>query len=259
MDRILRFGLAAMVAACAGACDGDPDPQPDAATPDAEVAPDAAQNAYICIESSHDDWTRSGSDICRDQGLRCAGVAYHENSIDCTDGAPYTGCWGSTPTACCQYPMSDHAGAGAGRSASWTCQSTCPDGSELAGDTCVDIDECARNLDDCGADATCINQIGAFRCVCDIGYTGDGYTCTPAGPDPACVTSSDAAWMISGDEYCASYGLSCGGVDYHGATVDCGETPNSECWGSDPATCCSYPMSDHAGIGPGASAFWNCL
>lgn len=219
---------------------------------------DALQAASVCVESDLVDWSRTGNDICADLGLYCAGVAYHENSIDCTDGDPHVECWSSTPTACCQYPMSDHAGMGAGRSALWSCQDTCPSGSELDQGLCVDIDECARGIDDCGADASCINQIGAFRCVCDIGFTGDGYTCTPAGNDPACITSSDAAWLISGDEYCSSHGLTCGGVSYFDADAACGGASYDECWGSNPAECCGYAMTDHAGTPAGTSALWTC-
>ncbi len=43
----------------------------------------------------------------------------------------------------------------------------------------VDIDECALNLDDCDANATCSNTPAPFSCACNAGYTGDGRTCTP--------------------------------------------------------------------------------
>lgn len=32
---------------------------------------------------------------------------------------------------------------------------------------CVDIDECANGIHDCGTDATCINTDGGFECICD--------------------------------------------------------------------------------------------
>lgn len=41
----------------------------------------------------------------------------------------------------------------------------------------VDVNECTRNNGGCDIDATCINVPGSFRCVCDDGYTGDGFHC----------------------------------------------------------------------------------
>ena len=34
----------------------------------------------------------------------------------------------------------------------------------------VDVDECAKDLDDCHSDAVCVNNIGSFFCVCDTGF-----------------------------------------------------------------------------------------
>ena len=41
----------------------------------------------------------------------------------------------------------------------------------------TDVDECNRNNGGCDISATCINVPGSVRCVCDDGYTGDGYRC----------------------------------------------------------------------------------
>ena len=38
----------------------------------------------------------------------------------------------------------------------------------------ADIDECAEDRDNCHDNATCINTIGSFECVCLPGFTGDG-------------------------------------------------------------------------------------
>jgi hypothetical protein len=40
----------------------------------------------------------------------------------------------------------------------------------------LDINECAN--DPCHDDATCTNFAGSFRCVCNNGFSGDGFTCT---------------------------------------------------------------------------------
>ena len=41
----------------------------------------------------------------------------------------------------------------------------------------ADIDECERGLDDCYKYATCINTIGSYECICNVGFTGDGRDC----------------------------------------------------------------------------------
>ncbi|NUP07549.1 MAG: hypothetical protein HOW73_15990 [Polyangiaceae bacterium] len=46
-------------------------------------------------------------------------------------------------------------------------------------DGCADIDECAGGLDDCSADATCLNDEGGFTCTCNDGFVGDGVDCSP--------------------------------------------------------------------------------
>ena len=41
----------------------------------------------------------------------------------------------------------------------------------------TDIPECERELDDCDPNATCINTFGSYNCLCNTGFTGDGFTC----------------------------------------------------------------------------------
>lgn len=40
----------------------------------------------------------------------------------------------------------------------------------------VDIDECPNNP--CHLSATCINTVGSYMCACDLGYSGDGFSCS---------------------------------------------------------------------------------
>ena len=42
----------------------------------------------------------------------------------------------------------------------------------------LDIDECTLSIDSCDNNATCNNTVGSYTCTCNIGYTGDGFTCT---------------------------------------------------------------------------------
>ena len=41
-----------------------------------------------------------------------------------------------------------------------------------------DVDECSLNTHDCDMNADCTNTIGSFNCTCDVGFIGDGVTCT---------------------------------------------------------------------------------
>ncbi|CAH1790487.1 unnamed protein product, partial [Owenia fusiformis] len=58
----------------------------------------------------------------------------------------------------CQHFCNDTVG-------SYVC--SCRVGFELSEDEheCVDIDECARNPDNCGADETCVNTNGSHACI----------------------------------------------------------------------------------------------
>jgi hypothetical protein len=41
-----------------------------------------------------------------------------------------------------------------------------------------DEDECRRaDRGGCSENATCSNTLGSYRCACDDGYNGDGFTC----------------------------------------------------------------------------------
>ena len=42
----------------------------------------------------------------------------------------------------------------------------------------VDVDECARGIDECSINALCTDTVGSYYCTCDIGYDGNGFNCT---------------------------------------------------------------------------------
>ena len=45
--------------------------------------------------------------------------------------------------------------------------------------TCLDVDECSTDMNDCSVNAACENQIGAYNCTCNsVGFTGDGTSCS---------------------------------------------------------------------------------
>ena len=42
----------------------------------------------------------------------------------------------------------------------------------------ADIPECERELDDCDPNANCMNTFGSYSCICNTGFTGDGFNCS---------------------------------------------------------------------------------
>lgn len=40
-----------------------------------------------------------------------------------------------------------------------------------------DYDECEEGVDNCDENSGCTNTPGGYMCQCDIGYSGDGFTC----------------------------------------------------------------------------------
>ena len=45
------------------------------------------------------------------------------------------------------------------------------------GKACQDIDECAGAANSCHSNATCVNTEGAYTCICQTGYAGNGTDC----------------------------------------------------------------------------------
>ena len=41
----------------------------------------------------------------------------------------------------------------------------------------ADIDECVLELDSCHDNATCMNSIGSYTCMCNDGFEGNGSHC----------------------------------------------------------------------------------
>ena len=40
--------------------------------------------------------------------------------------------------------------------------------------TCVDVNECTADMQQCDAQTSCMNLIGSYYCQCSDGYDGDG-------------------------------------------------------------------------------------
>uniref|UniRef100_A0A8C0EI08 Signal peptide, CUB domain and EGF like domain containing 2 n=1 Tax=Bubo bubo TaxID=30461 RepID=A0A8C0EI08_BUBBB len=55
----------------------------------------------------------------------------------------------------------------------------CSPPSDIPYESCLftDVDECALGLDDCHPDAICQNTPKLYKCMCKVGYTGEGKKC----------------------------------------------------------------------------------
>jgi len=86
--------------------------------------------------------------------------------------------------------------------------------------SCVDIDECENEADNCHVNANCTNTIGSFTCQCKEGYMGNGITCDDI--DECAINEGGCEHMCSntiGSFYCSCFtgyrldpnGLNCSG------------------------------------------------
>ena len=61
----------------------------------------------------------------------------------------------------------------------------------------VDIDECNLNLSMCQPDSFCNNTIGSYLCICNVGYSGDGFiNCTSKSTKDVSLTSSIMHYLL---------------------------------------------------------------
>ncbi|XP_051477735.1 signal peptide, CUB and EGF-like domain-containing protein 2 isoform X2 [Apus apus] len=60
-----------------------------------------------------------------------------------------------------------------------TGQVSCSPPADTPSESCLftDVDECALGLDDCHPDAICQNTPKLYKCMCKVGYTGEGKKC----------------------------------------------------------------------------------
>ena len=54
----------------------------------------------------------------------------------------------------------------------------------------IDIDECILNISMCQPDSYCDNTIGSYLCICNVGYSGDGFiNCTSKSTEDVSATT----------------------------------------------------------------------
>lgn len=122
-------------------------------------------------------------------------------------------------------------------------------------------DECALGLDDCSANADCIDTPGYFDCVCKAGFVGDGKTCTDidecgkltndCDPNANCsntegsYTCACASGFVGDGKTCHATYLAVSAGTYHACAVRSDKT--LWCWGLN--------TSGQAGTGTGDAIF----
>ena len=117
-----------------------------------------------------------------------------------------------------------------GDATSWFCTNNV-----AAAPTCTDIDECAEETDNCHADAACTNTSGSFTCVCNVGYSGVGFTCTD---DNECIgegSGNNCDTNATCTNTAGSFTCDCN-AGYSGDRLSC--TDDDECIGEGSANNC---------------------
>lgn len=115
---------------------------------------------------------------------------------------------------------------------------SCAAGLAWNGTTCVNVGECAANLDDCDANATCTDVVGGFTCACNMGWEGDGRSCadvdecakgTAGCGEHATCANAPGGFQCTCDEGFARDGDACVKVDRCGTgALTCGANERCE-------------------------------
>lgn len=100
-------------------------------------------------------------------GLRTEGFAMVDTAVLCGPSPGVDECAGEN--ACSKHASCIDTFGG------YTC--ACDEGYEGDGYSCVEVDECALQLDACDDNATCTNTVGGYTCACLHGFMGDGFDC----------------------------------------------------------------------------------
>lgn len=122
-------------------------------------------------------------------------------------------------------------------------------------------DECSLGLDDCAANADCLDTPGYFECACKPGFEGDGKTCedidecakltNDCDPNATCTNADGnyscacASGFVGDGKTCRATYLSVSAGTYHACAIRSDKTLH--CWGLN--------TSGQAGTGTGDAVF----
>lgn len=99
------------------------------------------------------------------QYISTVGQSFRDNSCSSCPSGKYSSFRGNARVCCTNgFPYS---------SLGTRCSTTrCSAGTEVASThtSCVDINECSRNLDKCHRDVNCVNTLGTYQCKCPVGF-----------------------------------------------------------------------------------------
>ena len=126
--------------------------------------------------------------------------------------------------------------------------------------SCVDLDECGRQIHGCDRNAQCLNTQGSFVCQCRPGFRGTGFRCVAEGEEqPGPRTDDCGGYQCAAEAECAP--ASGGGVEcvcragYYGNGVQCVPLPGRE--PGEGGGEVGPPCSSHEDCSPYGLCDWN--
>ncbi|MBM4321087.1 MAG: hypothetical protein FJ125_14325 [Deltaproteobacteria bacterium] len=72
------------------------------------------------------------------------------------------------------------------------------------------------------------------------------------------ILPSESYWELSGNDYCARFGLACTDLSYYSSSRDCSSWAYRECWDSAPPACCQRSLRGTVSYPRDTSARWDC-
>jgi cysteine-rich repeat protein len=220
------------------------------------------QSASICTATACGDGIRVAAEFCDDgntaEGDGCSSSCSVEPGWRCTGSL----------SSCAADSCGDGKLAGAeacddsNNVGGDGCAATCvvEKGYSCLGGTCVDVNECMDDEDNCSSDAACANTTGSFTCTCNSGFAGNGVTCTDIDECLAdnggcgnatfyrCTNNVGVAPTCADIDECLADNGGCGNATFYRCTNNTGAAP----------TCADIDECATNNGGCGAASAYSC-